>query len=267
MHEFRAGCLLFKSILDQVPGVTSAVYSNGWPTEATSLEGADAVIIYCDGGRGHPVLQGERRTTLGALAKKGVGIGFMHYGCEIPATNGGPEFIEWTGGYYEDRYSVNPFWSPDYQKFPDHPVARGVKPFTNRDEWYFNIRFDTNLLGYTASGALEVKSRNFTPVLVAKPSDQVRAGPYVNPRGPYEHVVAASGREEIMMWLFQRPDGGRGFGFTGGHTHAHWADDNQRKVVLNAMLWISKVEVPPNGVESKLPAEAITANLDPKGRR
>ena len=28
-HEHRAGCLLLKSGLDQVPGVTSVVYSNG----------------------------------------------------------------------------------------------------------------------------------------------------------------------------------------------------------------------------------------------
>ena len=30
-HEHRAGCLLLKSCLDQVPGVTAEVYSNGWP--------------------------------------------------------------------------------------------------------------------------------------------------------------------------------------------------------------------------------------------
>ena len=30
-HEFRAGCLLLKSCLDNVSGITSVVYSNGWP--------------------------------------------------------------------------------------------------------------------------------------------------------------------------------------------------------------------------------------------
>ena len=42
-----------------------------------------------------------------------------------------------------------------------------------------------------------------------------------------------------MMWVYERPDGGRGFGFTGGHFHANWANDDQRKLVLNAILWLA----------------------------
>ena len=83
-----------------------------------------------------------------------------------------------------------------------------------------------------------------TPILTATPSDEVRKGPYVSPRGPYEHIVAASGQVETMMWVMERPDGGRSFGFTGGHTHTNWGDPNQRRVMLNALLWIAKVDVP-----------------------
>src|SRR5678815_3286816 len=81
-------------------------------------------------------------------------------------------------------------------------------------------------------------------------SDAVRKGTYVYPKGPYDHIIAASGRDETMLWVFERKGGGRGFGFTGGHTHANWGNDNQRKVVLNALLWIAKVEVPRYGVQS-----------------
>src|SRR6187455_390166 len=65
-HEFRAGCLLLKKCLDQVPGVTSEVYSNGWPTKIVGgkavddnsvFEGADAIFIYADGGDGHPAIR------------------------------------------------------------------------------------------------------------------------------------------------------------------------------------------------------------------
>jgi hypothetical protein len=70
-----------------------------------------------------------------------------------------------------------------------------------------------------------------------------------------------------MMWCIERPDGGRGVGFTGGHFHKNWADDNMRKVVLNALLWVSKVEVPTNGVESKVTEDDMAANLDPKTPR
>jgi hypothetical protein len=101
---------------------------------------------------------------------------------------------------------------------------------------------------------------------VATPSDEVRKGPYVYPPGPYDHIVAASGRQETMMWTFDRPDGGRGFGFTGGHKHVNWANADYRKVVLNAILWVAKADVPSGGVESKLQPGDLAANLDPKGQ-
>lgn len=255
MHEFRAGCLLLQQCLAGVKGVSVTVYSNGWPNVENAFEGANAVVIYADGGAGHPAIQKDHKEILGALAKKGVGIGFMHYGVEIPSTNGGPQFLEWIGGHYEHLYSCNPMWSPKYETFPKHPVANGVKPFSNRDEWYFNMRWN------------EARKKKLTPVLVAKPSDDVRKGPYVYPRGPYEHIVAASGRDETMMWTFERQGGGRGFGFTGGHTHANWGDDSQRKVVLNAILWIARARVPKNGVESAVTPEQLAANMDPKGKK
>ena len=40
-----------------------------------------------------------------------------------------------------DGYSCNPMWTPEFKEFPKHPIANGVKPFTVRDEWYFNMRF------------------------------------------------------------------------------------------------------------------------------
>jgi type 1 glutamine amidotransferase len=70
-----------------------------------------------------------------------------------------------------------------------------------------------------------------------------------------------------MMWAYERADGGRSFGFTGGHTHTHWGDVNQRKVVLNALLWIAKIEVPPNGVEDSITPADLTMNLDQKRPR
>ena len=253
MHEFRAGCLLLQQCLAGVKGVSVTVYSNGWPNVENAFEGANAVVIYADGGGGHPAVQKDHKEILGALAKKGVGIGFMHYGVEVLATNGGPEFLQWIGGHYEHLYSCNPMWSPKYETFPKHPVANGVKPFSNRDEWYFNMRWTPD-------------DKKLTPILVAKPSDEVRKGSYVYPKGPYPHIVAASGRDETMMWTYERKGGGRGFGFTGGHTHANWGDENQRKVVLNALLWIAKVRVPKNGVESTVTPEQLAANLDPKGK-
>jgi len=69
-----------------------------------------------------------------------------------------------------------------------------------------------------------------------------------------------------LLWVIERPDGGRGFGFTGGHFHKEWGHEDFRRVVLNALLWIAKAEVPPDGVASSLLPDDLTKNLDRKGR-
>jgi type 1 glutamine amidotransferase len=227
------------------------VHTNGWPSSDTAFEGADAVLFYADGGGDHPAIQGERIKFIDALVKKGVGIGCAHYGVEVPKGEPGDALHRWIGGYYENQYSVNPMWKPEFKAFPNHPITRGVKPFALLDEWYFNMRWRPDMKG-------------LTHILVAKPSDKVRDGPYVYPAGPYKHIQETKGREETMMWAYDRPDGGRGFGFTGGHKHVNWANDNFRKVVLNALLWIAKAEVPVSGVESKIAPEELPKNLDPK---
>src|SRR2546421_10428819 len=77
-HEHRAGCLLLKSCLDKVPGYASVVYSNGWPSDAGALEGASTIVLYMDGGAGHPALQDDRLQKLEALMEKGVGLACIH---------------------------------------------------------------------------------------------------------------------------------------------------------------------------------------------
>ena len=263
MHEFRAGCLLFQKALASVPGLTVQVYDMGWPAKVVdgarvddnaALENADAILVYADGGRNHPAIQGERLKVLEGLAAKGVGLGFAHYGVEVPAGVPGETLHRWIGGFYETAYSVNPMWTPAFDKLPNHPIARGVGPFGTHDEWYFNMR-------WPADPALK---KRITPILVSTPSDGVRKGPYVSPKGPYDHIIAASGQVETMMWVSERPDGGRGLGFTGGHTHANWGDRNQRKVFLNGLLWLAKMDVPARGVEDTITPADLTMNLDDK---
>ncbi|MBI2927898.1 MAG: hypothetical protein HYY24_19585 [Verrucomicrobia bacterium] len=66
--------------------------------------------------------------------------------------------------------------------------------------------------------------------------------------GSRKHLQEAKGHEATMMRACERPDGGRGFDFTGGHKHVNAANDNFRKVVLNALLLIAEADLPPNSV-------------------
>lgn len=265
MHEFNAGVQLLAKSLADVQAVKTEVVLNGWPKDEKVFENAAAVVFYMDGGRGHEAVQeGRRRLDLiDGWVKRGVGIGCMHYGVEVVPDQAGAEFKRWIGGHYEHMHSCNPIWEPAFSDFPDHPITRGVKPFAIKDEWYFNMRFVADLAGNKPAEAGGVK---FTPILVAAPSDDVRDGPYVYPKGPYPHIESAKGRAEAMMWAVERPDGGRGFGFTGGHFHDNWGNENFRKVVANALVWLTKAEVPASGVESKVTVDELDANLDPKAK-
>ncbi len=263
MHEFNAGVQLIAKCLKAVPGVTVEVALNGWPKDEHVFDNAAAVIFYMDGGKGHEAVQenGRRLKLIDQWVQKGVGVGCMHFGVEIVPEQAGAEFKRWIGGHYENMFSCNPIWEPQFHQFPEHAITRGVKPFQSKDEWYFNMRFVADVAG---NAPAVLSGTKFVPILVASPSDAVRGGPYVYPKGPYPHIESQKGRAEAMMWSVERPDGGRGFGFTGGHYHDNWGDDNFRKVVLNAILWTAQVEVPENGVESKVTAEELEANLDPK---
>lgn len=253
-HEFRAGCLLLQDCLNKVPGVSAVVVSNGWPQDVSVFDGADAIFVYADGGGGHPFIRPDRLKLIGDLMKKGVGLGTGHYGVEVPKDKGGPEFLEWTGGYFETFWSVNPHWTAGFTNFPTHAVTRGVKPFATRDEWYYHMRFPEGM-------------KNVTPILTATPPDSTRGRDGVNsPHGGNPEVQKHKGEPEHLMWVIERPDGGRGFGFTGGHFHKGWANDQQRKIVLNALLWIAKVEVPKDGVNCAVTPEQLLLNMDDKGQ-
>jgi type 1 glutamine amidotransferase len=254
-HEHRAGCLLLQNCLANVPGVTSVVYTNGWPSDPKAFENAAAIVIYCDGGRGHTALQQDRLQTLGALMDKGVGLALLHYGVEPTKEKGQKEFLDWIGGAFEIHWSVNPHWEADFKTLPDHPITRGAAPFKIRDEWYFNMRFRDGMKGVT-------------PILSAVPDGSTtnRAdGPHSG--NPTMREMVAQGKPQHVAWAAERADGGRGFGFTGGHFHKNWGNDDFRKVMLNAILWTAKVEVPAGGVVSKVTPEQLEANLDDKRDR
>src|SRR2546426_3031879 len=107
--------------------------------------------------------------------------------------------------------------------------------------------------------------KGVTPILTAVPPENTRGSPGTSStHGGNPHVQARKGQPEHVMWTYDRPDGGRGFGITGAHFHRNWGDDNFRKAVLNALLWIAKIDVPAEGVISTATPDDLLQNLDPK---
>lgn len=239
-HEYFAGLALLMNMLKQTPGVFPVMARDGWPRSPKIFEGARSIVIFADGGGGHPILKDDRMEVLQKPLDGGAGFVCLHYAVNFPVKVG-DRIRKWLGGYFEAGHSASGAsqWDADFKELPSHAVARGVPPFKLRDEWYYHMRF----------------AEGVTPILKAVPPDKTR-----NSDDAKKHA----GEEEVTAWTFQRENGGRSFGYTGGHLHKNWGDMNVRRLVTNAILWTAKVEVPVEGARVDLDPADLNRNLDDK---
>lgn len=249
-HEHNAGCLLLADALKKgMPNIDAVVYSGGWPKDPNALDGFDCIVMYSDGGGGHMV--NRNLDQVEKLVKEGVGIVCIHYAVEVPKGKEGDTFLRWIGGYFEPNWSVNPHWTANFTKFPNHPISRGLQPFSVNDEWYFHMRFQPEMKGVT-------------PILTdIPPESTMQRGDGPHSGNPDVRKAVANKEPQHVAWAYQREDGGRGFGFTGGHNHFGWGNNNFRRTMLNAIVWCAHGEVPEGGVPvQNLTAEDLLKNQD-----
>ena len=249
-HEHRAGNMILAKGLNEsgLPIEAVVVPHYGYPKDESILNGADTIVVFCTGHGGHVL--NPKLKQFDALMKKGIGVVMIHWATEAIKGDPGNKFLEWMGGFCDLNWSVNPHWTPNF-KVQKHPIWNGVKPFSVNDEWYYHMRFVKDL-----KGVIPI----LTDVPLAKTlkrPDGARSG------NPAVRKAVANGESQHVAWAYERPDGARGFGFTGGHVHMNWQHDDNRKLMLNAILWTANVEIPKGGVPSKTPSkEEMHSNLD-----
>jgi type 1 glutamine amidotransferase len=225
-HEYRKSLQLLAAELDKrVEFIDVRVFFDGWPTDEEALRDADTIVYFCDGSDrkelDHPLMYAGRISFFDKLMKRGVGLVALHYTVFVPKDKAGGKFLEWIGGYfdYETGDAPNKWYSKietrDYKVFPvttDHPIAKGIEPFSLKEEFYFKMRFP------------EDKSK-VTPIATFDPEQK--------------------DWEKVVGWAIDRADGGRGFGYTGGHFFVNFENREMQKLLLNAILWTAKAENAP----------------------
>jgi type 1 glutamine amidotransferase len=237
-HEYEKNVILLKHLLDTSPSfrgsaqIRTEVHLGGWPSEPSTLDDADTIFLTSDGTdrneAHHPLYVGDHLKIIERQMQRGCGLVMFHWSTFNP-TRFHDQITEWVGGYFDYEtgppprkwYSAIQTWNAaSTLPSPNHPICRGVKPFQTQEEYYYRIRVRDN-------------DPRFTPIITTRP--------------PNEKEDYAVG------WAVERKDGGRGFGFTGGHFYKNWWSPDFRKLILNAILWTAKVDVPESGVESQLP--------------
>lgn len=247
-HRHGAGSRLLCDSLKEGGAVDAEVITE-WPS-AEALAKADALVIYADGWDAHPA--NDKLAEVEAFMNAGKGLVALHWATGIQAADPGsknqkddPRRIKWRelmGADFEAYYSISNFWEMKSSEHADHPVMRGVKPFSLYDECYFLLRECDHDHG------------KVLPMFRVHPAkDLVEPG-----LSPYRgNDAARAAMESDTMhwdaWAFPRAKGGRAFGFTGGHFLWSWANDEARKMVLNGILWSAGAEVPAEGRGSKTP--------------
>ncbi len=250
-HEHRAGNMILAKALNESGLNVDAklVPHYGYPQDESILDDASTVVIFSTGHSGHVIK--PKLDEFDALMKKGTGVVMIHWSTEAEKGIMGDRFLEWMGGFCDLDWSVNPHWKPNFKDFPNHPICNGVQSFSVDDEWYYHMRFVDEMKGVT-------------PILTDVPPAHTLRRPDGARSGNLDvRKAVANGETQHVAWAYDRPNGGRGFGFTGAHNHENWQDENFRRVVLNAILWTANVEVPENGCPSATVDEKeIQSNID-----
>lgn len=244
-HDYPNGIRVLKALLDASPdaraieGLSVDAHPDGWPSDPAALENAATLVWYFDGLEKHPLLDAAHRAQVEALMKKGVGLIALHQATTVPAADTTVNLQRWLGAA---RYGMFDRATEMVRFEPvTHAVSRGVGAFTYRDEFYPTLRF-------VADG------RGVVPILQGKLHVEFREG---------RHLVLDQPTVSTVGWAYERPDGGRSFGFSGTHYLASFDEPAVRRLLLNAIFWTARLDVPQSGVRDGLAGNVAIARADP----
>ena len=242
-HEYERDLQALKTCLEQasnVKGITAEIHTGQVP-DAAKLQGAAAIVVESSGdrtprethaifpqvdttdGKTYDAATMARLNAFDALMKKGVGLVGIHYSTWVNNETGRKFWLDWLGGvadYGQDDSKVRVTTWNVTPTTPDHPVLRGISPWTYREEYYLD--------------ELMPPDTRRTPLLSVAPTDGGRGG--------------------VIAWAVERAGGGRGVVTTGMDFHENLRIEQHRRFLANAILWAAKIEVPAGGVACAAPS-------------
>jgi type 1 glutamine amidotransferase len=243
-HEYERDLKTLATSLEQsgnLEGVTTQLIVGALPRDLAAVRDAAAIVIDSSSDRAdnetHPLFPPNPSTngrgydpettaylkSFDDLIKQNrIGLVIIHYANWAENWRAREYYLNWTGGLWVQTASKNPVDEWTMKLLGKHPILRGVKPWTYRDEVFCRFFLP--------------KDARRTDLLLATPKeDKWKIGP------------------QVASFAYQRDDGGRGFVFGGLDFRDNLAQDNYRRFLLNGIAWAAGIEVPRRGVDSPTP--------------
>jgi type 1 glutamine amidotransferase len=225
-HEFMAGTRVVQALLATHTDISVSVTKadEPWSDGPALLNAADGVVLLVTQGAEFMQKTPERFAAVQRLAARKGAIVALHWSVgakDARFIDGQLKLLGGTRGGPQRKYQI--LETDVLRLAPEHPVLAGVPDFHIKDEFYYRL----DLLPKSAPG--------FQPLLSAM----------------------IDGSEETVAWVWERPDGGRSFGYVGFHFHTTWQRSEYRRLVANAILWALGYQVPAAGARVEVPESAL----------
>lgn len=216
-HEYMAAMRLLDEDLRANPGVEPIVSQadSAWPDGPVLLDRADVAVIFLTEGARWLVAAPARQAAFERLAERGGGLVCLHWGMGTKPVEPIEPFVNLFGACHggpDRQYRV---LKTRVRFAANHPLSQGLEPLRIEDEFYYRLK--TTKLG------------DVTPVAWASIDDS----------------------DEMVAWAWERPKGGRSFGFSGLHYHRNWDQPQYRQLVLRGILWTKDGVPEPASADSR----------------
>ena len=223
-HEYVAGQTILEKCLRGVPNLERTILraDGDWPEGPEHLAKADGVLLFVSEGAKWIGTNPARRAAFAELAKRGGGLAVLHWGMGTKPPEHIEPFVTLFGACHGGPDRKYKFLETQVRiAAPDHPATAGLADFTIKEEFYYDLK--------------RLPEAKLAPLLTAD----------------------IDGQRPMVSWAWERPDGGRSFGFSGCHYHENWSRPEYRRFISQAVLWTLKITPPTAG----FPAEVSEADL------
>ena len=226
-HEFAAGLRVMQNCLTRIDGieVRTTLADEPWTEGPDLLRQADAVVLYLTQGARWMQLDPRRHAALAQLAQRGGGISALHWAIGAKDSQYIEKYNLLLGACHGGSDRKFQVLETELHPATDHPATTALPAtFRARDEFYYQLKL-------VPRGQIE-------PLL-------------------YAHI---DGAPQMVAWAWQRPDGGRSFGFSGLHFHDNWHREEYRRLVTQGILWTAQRPIPPSGIDVSIDPDALKLN-------